>query len=310
MGKKSNLTKAGDLPVVQQARDSILKLIDESFAMELEAAREAGALGFMVRTLAQATMPHKRPEGTRFIRTNGSLRLEMVALQSDIGLPYGNIPRLLMAWICTEAVRTQSPKLSLGPSLSQFMEKLGMLPTGGRWGSITRLRYQALRLFNTAISCRFTVETDELTRKPLKHVLVADEYEERWWKPKDPNQGRLYESELQLNARFFQEILEFPVPIDLRALKQLSGSPMAIDAYVWLTYRMSYLRRQTSIPWPALQAQFGAEYGRTRDFKAAFLEHLKDVLIVYKAARVEPGDAGLILKPSPTHVPRIESSIL
>jgi hypothetical protein len=301
---KGKLTKVGDL-LQERKLERLSHIIDESFAMEVEAAREAGALGFMVRTLAQATMPHKRPDGTRFIRTNGSLRLEMVALQSDIGLPYGSVPRLLMAWICTEAVRTQSSKLYLGSSLSDFMGQLGMVPTGGRWGTITRLRYQALRLFNTAISCRFTVETDGVLRKPLHNVLVADEYEERWWKPKDPNQGHLaYESELQLNERFFREILEFPVPIDLRALKALTKSPMAIDQYVWLSYRLGYLRKQTTIPWPALQAQFGAEYARTRDFKAAFTEHLKAVLQAYKSARVESGESGLILKPSPTHVAR------
>ena len=35
---------------------------------------------------------------------------------ADKKLPYGNLPRLLLAWISTEAVRTQSPVLVLGPS--------------------------------------------------------------------------------------------------------------------------------------------------------------------------------------------------
>ena len=37
-------------------------------------------------------------------------------------------------------------------------------------------------------------------------------------------------------------------------------SPMALDLYSWLTYRMSYLERLTGIPWGALQLQFGADY--------------------------------------------------
>ena len=41
-------------------------------------------------------------------------------------LPFGNIPRLLLAWVCTEAVRTQRRELVLGSSLSKFMRKLGM----------------------------------------------------------------------------------------------------------------------------------------------------------------------------------------
>ena len=39
-------------------------------------------------------------------------------------LPFGNLPRLLLAWVCTEAVQTQSRVLVLGRSLSEFMRKL------------------------------------------------------------------------------------------------------------------------------------------------------------------------------------------
>ena len=58
-------------------------------------------------------------------------------------LPYGNIPRLLLAWVCTEAVRTQSRVITLGDSLSEFMRKVGVYSTsGGTTGGRTRLRNQ------------------------------------------------------------------------------------------------------------------------------------------------------------------------
>ena len=41
-------------------------------------------------------------------------------------LPYGNLPRLLLAWVCSEAVRTQRRELVLWRSLYEFMRKLGM----------------------------------------------------------------------------------------------------------------------------------------------------------------------------------------
>jgi len=56
------------------------------------------------------------------------------------------------------------------------------------------------------------------------------------------------------------------VPIDLRVLKVLR-SPMALDIYCWLTYRNSYLRKPSRIPWGALAAQFGADYQARKDFK-------------------------------------------
>jgi hypothetical protein len=94
------------------------------------------------------------------------------------------------------------------------------------------------------------------------------------------------------------------VAIDLRTLKALKSSPLALDIYSWLTYRMSYLQKPCVIPWEALQTQFGADYGRLRDFKRKFLAHLAGVLHVYPAARLSELPAGLLLRPSPTHLPR------
>ena len=46
-------------------------------------------------------------------------------------LPFGNFPRLLMAWGCTEAVRTQSRVLLLGSSLAGFMRTLRVYSGSG-----------------------------------------------------------------------------------------------------------------------------------------------------------------------------------
>jgi len=65
---------------------------------------------------------------------------------------------------------------------------------------------------------------------------------------------------------------------------------------------MSYLRKETEIPWSALQLQFGADYERIIDFKRCFLKQLKFAQGVYDNAKVEEGKQGLILKPSPSHI--------
>jgi len=77
---------------------------------------------------------------------------------------------------------------------------------------------------------------------------------------------------------------------------------MALDIYCWLTYRMSYLRQRTVIPWAALQMQFGADYGRTRDFRKKFTEQLRAVATLYPEAKIAALDSGLELRPSPPHV--------
>lgn len=69
-----------------------------------------------------------------------------------MGIPYGVYPRLVVAWLTAEAVRTRSRRIVLGSSLSEFMAKLDLVPPGGRRGTITRLRDQTTRLFAACIS--------------------------------------------------------------------------------------------------------------------------------------------------------------
>jgi Plasmid encoded RepA protein len=282
-------------------RESLDKLITESLAIEAQEAKAAGALGYMARALTQATMPHAPSEATEFVRRNGAFTLTMFA-RRDVGLPYGSVPRLLMAWLTTEAVRTKEPVLTLGPTLSSFMAELDLVPTGGRWGTITRLRGQTRRLFSCAIAANYSDGSKDFGQ----NFFVADKYE-LWWSPKEPHQSALWQSNVTLNPTFFREVTTYPVPIDLRALKALKRSPLALDIYCWLTYRLSYLKGPKVIPWGALQLQFGSGYPQDgqglRNFKKAFLRELKKVRLVYQAAKVGSSDRGLELRPSRTHIP-------
>lgn len=272
------------------------KLITEALLIEEESAKEAGAIGYMARALVQATLPHSKKEGNEFKRSNGLFRLTMLA-DSETGLPYGSIPRLLLAWIVTEAVRTKERELTLGKSLSSFMEELDLMPTGGRWGTITRLKEQMKRFFSCSISCTYD-DGNHWAIRNISPISRAD----LWWNPKQPNQSTLFNSTLTLSEDFFKEIIISPIPIDMRALKALKRSPLALDIYCWITYRMSYLNKKTIIPWESLQKQFGAEYGRTRDFKKKFLGQLKAISTVYPEAKLDENETGLILFPSKTHI--------
>ena len=48
---------------------------------------------------------------------------------------------------------------------------------------------------------------------------------------------------MRTTEKFFQEIIEHPVPLDLNILKSLKRSPLGLDMYLWLTYRMFNLTR-------------------------------------------------------------------
>ena len=273
-------------------------LITQALAIEDEAARDAGTLGFMARAMVQATLPHRKVTGNEFSRTNGNYTLTILA-PSAIGLPYGMIPRLLLAWLTTEAVKTQNREIELGDSLSGFMRELGMIPTGGRWGSVTRLKEQTKRLFGSTISAIYEDKQGfAVVNQPLADQAVF------WWDG-HPNQTGFWKSSVTLSERFFREVIDRPIPIDMRAIKALKKSPMALDIYTWLTYRVSYLKSPVNIPWQVLAQQFGSDYARLRDFKAAFLSEMKKVNTVYAGAKVDFSDTGLVVMPSLTHIPKV-----
>jgi hypothetical protein len=109
-----------------------------------------------------------------------------------------------------------------------------------------------------------------------------------------------------LGPKFFAEVRDHSVPVDLRRVKLLQQSPLLLDIYTWWTYRFSYLSKPTEVPWEALFYQFGASYTTLRDFKRNFLPAAPKVQRrAYPEAKVEEGKRGLILRPSLTSVRKL-----
>lgn len=281
-----------------------VRLLDEIVAIEAQEARDAGAIGYMAHIMIQATMPHTDPgDVAAWVRRNGRFSLLMqpgVMVDNEnnpksIGLPYGPLPRLILAWVSTEAVRTKDPIVTLGDSLSAFLRDLGLSPKGGCWGTNSRIREQMRRLFSASITCTHNGEGHWASCG----IRIADKAQLLW----GPNLPK-WQSTVTLGTMFFEELLRRPVPVDMRALKALRRSPMALDLYMWMTYRFSRLNKEKVIPWPELVEQFGADYGRVVDFRIAFKDALKKVCVVYSVANVMPTKKGLLMKPSLPHIRR------
>jgi len=283
---------------------NINKFVDRMLVIEGEEAIKRGDLGYLARALVMATMPHSKPKSNEFERKNGNYTLSMIA-PSKMGLPYGVYPRLLMAWINTEAVKTKSRHLILGQSLSGFMAKLDLVPTGGRWGTITRLKSQINKLFSTSIYASY--DTENQTK--IKNFNIISEAD-LWWEPKEPDQIMLFESSVVLGEAFYKEIINNPVPIDIEALKALKSSALALDIYMWLTYRMHNLKSIQHISWETLMLQFGSDYKEVKHFKAEFKKQLKKVQLIYSDVKIDAsGRKTLLLKPSPTHIKKLNKEL-
>ena len=268
--------------------------------------------GFMARMMALCSLPRTNPGNRKeYIRRNGPYTLGMSAGINN-KLPYGNLPRLLLAWISTEAVRTQSRELILGRSLSEFMRTLEILSSdsGGAWGVRTRLRNQMKRLFRCTVSLIYEDER----RDASVSSLVADRTE-FWWNPRKPHERSLWQSKIELGEKFFQEIIRYPVPLDMNTLKVLKRSALGLDLYMWLTYRTFSLKRPMRLPWPHLYWQLGVDPSRASDnvtvqrFRKDCLRELKKIKIAWPELNYGTAKGVLILSPSKPAIPPADPSL-
>ncbi len=267
-------------------------------------------IGFTPRVLVQATMPHSDPLKVReWSRENGLSRLHMEAGPGSSGLPFGSIPRLLLAWTATEVKRKKQQTIILGPSLSHFLMTLGMQSTGGKNGTNTRMKEQLIRLFSAVVATTFEKKDDNLCQLVRQAFLLSEDMT-ILWDPKKPEEIK-WPSEIKLSKIFYNDLLSNTVPLDLNTLRALKTSPLALDIYSWLTDRMCRLKRETKLTWGALQLQFGADYqnnssGR-QGFKRNFKKHLETVKICYPEAKIEAWKDGIILKKSSPHVKKLST---
>ena len=277
---------------------------------QLVDASEADAeLGFMARLLALCSLPRTNPgKRHQYKRVNGPYKLVMLA-GADNKLPFGNIPRLLLAWVTTEAVRTQSPVLVLGESLAAFMRKLGVYHnSAGRGGVQTRLRNQMDRLFSCTVSVVY--EGEQMKASMNAPIARRTEF---WWSERQPDAPSLWNSTIELGADFFQEIVRHPIPLDLNILKAMKRSSLGLDLYLWLTYRTFALKRPLRLSWPMLYSQFGADPGKAGDpntvnaFRTDCLRELKKIKTSWPGLKYTTAKGVLVVAPS---TPRISTEQL
>ena len=270
---------------------------------QLVEASEADAdLGFMARMLALCSLPRTNlGDQLQYVRRNGPLTLAMTAGVNN-KLPYGNLPRLLLAWVCTEAVRTQRRELILGNSLSAFMRSVGVYNSGGAVRS--RLQEQMRRLFNSYVQLVYEHEHGEVS----VNSLVADRTE-FWWNPKRPDNRTLWESKIELGEKFFEEVIRHPVPLDLNILKTMKRSSLGLDLYMWLTYRTFTLKAPLRLSWPRLYRQFGSNPAQAsntnivNDFRTKCLRELTKIKSAWPDLHYSTPKGVLLLSPSPSRIP-------
>ena len=135
------------------------------------------------------------------------------------------------------------------------------------------------------------------------NAVIAD-HTVFWWNERKPDQPSLWDSKIELSEKFFNEIINHPVPIDMNTLTALKRSPLGLDLYLWLVYRTFALRAPLRLSWPTLYRQFGVDPSRAndnrtvQDFRKDCLRELKKVKIAWPELHYATAKGVLILSPS------------
>ncbi len=276
-------------------RSDIDRRVVEAAAAYL--ASEDVEVGFLYSGWAQAALPHKRlPDNTPWqVTTERVTLIVQPGLRAvpegepvSVGVPYGSRARLILLYLQSEALRTNSREIELGRSLHAWLRRLE-IPIGGK--SMRDVRDQAERLSR----CRMTFTIRQGSRTGLVNQNLLDT---SMFVEDDNAQGCLFIETATLSELFFQQLKTHPVPIEETAVRQIANNSMALDVYCWLAYRLHALTEPTPISWRALHQQFGRGVKRLDHFKDQFKETLALALAVYPDAEVEVHERGVTLRPS------------
>jgi hypothetical protein len=294
----------GDLHDVIEAKGKAAALAADFHRGAVEAASayladEDAGIGFLFSGWCQAALPHRRlPDDQTWHISSERVRLLVEPGRREdasgqfvpVGVPYGSRARLIMLYLQSKALSTGCRDIELGRSLRDWLGRMG-IPQGGK--SQRDVREQADRIAR----CRFTFHIQGPNgRRGLVNQNIVDR---ALFVPEtDIEGGSLFTEVARLSEVFMDALRRHPVPVEEAAVRAISNNSAALDVYAWLAYRLHALDKATPVTWPALKAQFGPGVGRMDHFRAGFLDSMRLALAVYRHAKVEVEDRGLVLFPS------------
>ncbi len=295
--------------LLAQGKDAALRSERDRAVVEAAAGylgAEDNDIGYLFSGWAQAALPHRRlPDDAAWQVTTDRVTLIVQpglrpgpgGVPVSVGVPYGSRARLILLYLQTEAVRTNTREVELGRTLHAWLRRLE-IPIGGK--QMASVRDQAERISRCRLS--FQIKQGSRTGLVNQHILETSMFIED-----DNAQGGLFVERASLSQSFFDELKKHPVPVEEAAVRQIANNSLALDVYCWLAYRLHSLNAPVTVTWKALHGQFGRSVARLDHFKDHFRTVLALATSVYPDANVEEAasGAGLVLKPSRPPVARV-----
>lgn len=274
-----------------------LQLVKLAGDLAEETCEEANKLGFMSRLLIMINLPYRELGDDRRVwtRRNGKVSIVVAAAYDkdgiSLGIPYGTYPRLILAYLVTQAVKTQSPMIYLGKSFSKFFQLLGIKRGGKQYKQLNK---QLERTLSASFS--WIYETNK--QQSRANVQVSHESHLWWDSIENSNVLSFWESYIKLNTDFFNEIIRYAVPLDLRVLSVLKNSPLGLDLYMFISWRVFKIDKPAFISWEGLQQQLGGQYGDVNVFSRDCRMHITRIKALRPDLNISFLPGRLLLKPS------------
>jgi hypothetical protein len=254
-------------------------------------ALEPQKITYSHSTLCQTSLPFKdMGEVRKWKNRNGDALVLLSAGDAfdpekkdvvELGLPYGAKPRLILMYLNSQAIKTQSAEIAVEDSLYAFIKRLGISPTGNEYHRIkdqlSRLAAAHITIGRTEADGSGTTQWGRIVDK--MNVFFS----------KDEHQRVLWPNTVRLSRDYFESLSRHAVPLDENALHLLRDSALELDLYAMLSERLHRIPKNKPqfIPWAFLHEQYGAGYARIGDFRRRFIGHMQNVQAVYTAAEIE-----------------------
>ncbi|QRG10284.1 hypothetical protein EZH22_31275 (plasmid) [Xanthobacter dioxanivorans] len=260
--------------------------------------------------IAVCGMPYDRPppEVRRFEKQQGNMSLLIQAGELtgkdqqwvQQPLPFGPKARLIMIYLCSEAIRQKNPTIEIADSLSGFIRDMGFPVTGGKKGTLQAFKEQ----LNALAACDMKIGVwDGAGQTARTRRITPFDSIDVWLPPNiNPDQKMFWPDTVTFNDAFYKSLDRHALPVSAHVIRTFAGSARKLDLYTWMGYRLHNIDTTLRVSWKALAEQFGGSFARPRAFRAQFaqdLAHLKEVL---PKIPVKVTEDGLVMEPADPHV--------
>ncbi|WP_231711645.1 replication protein RepA [Xanthobacter dioxanivorans] len=170
-------------------------------------------------------------------------------------LPFGPKARLIMIYLCSEAIRQKNPTIEIADSLSGFIRDMGFPVTGGKKGTLQAFKEQ----LNALAACDMKIGVwDGAGQTARTRRITPFDSIDVWLPPNiNPDQKMFWPDTVTFNDAFYKSLDRHALPVSAHVIRTFAGSARKLDLYTWMGYRLHNIDTTLRVSWKALAEQFG-----------------------------------------------------